>query len=90
MDYIYHLAIIILIYAVMTVSLDLLIGHAGILSMGHTAFYGIGAYATAILTAYAGWDWFPAMVVIAPRRLIVFGDVRQMKGRALAAEQTVL
>jgi hypothetical protein len=29
-------------------------------------------------------------VVITPRRLIVFGDVRQMKGRALAAEQTVL
>jgi branched-chain amino acid transport system permease protein len=62
MDYAYHLTIVILIYAVMTVSLDLLIGHAGILSMGHAAFYGIGAYTTAILTAYAGWDWFPALM----------------------------
>jgi branched-chain amino acid transport system permease protein len=62
MDYLFHLCIVILIYSIMTVSLDLLIGHTGILSFGHAAFYGIGAYATAILTVYAGWDWFPAMV----------------------------
>jgi ABC-type branched-subunit amino acid transport system permease subunit len=62
MDYLFHLTIIILIYSIMTVSLDLMIGHTGILSFGHAAFYGIGAYATAILTVYAGWDWFPAMI----------------------------
>jgi len=39
-----------------------LIGHTGILSFGHAAFYGIGAYATASLTVYAGWDWFSAMI----------------------------
>jgi branched-chain amino acid transport system permease protein len=62
MDYAFHLLIVILIYSTMTVSLDLLIGHTGILSFGHAAFYGIGAYATAILTVYAGWDWFPAVI----------------------------
>lgn len=62
MDYAFHLLVIILIYSTMTVSLDLLIGHTGILSFGHAAFYGIGAYATAILTVYAGWNWFPAMI----------------------------
>lgn len=62
MDYLLHLLVVILIYATMTVSLDLLIGHTGILSFAHAAFYGIGAYATAILTVYAGWDWFPAMI----------------------------
>ena len=62
MDYALHLLVVILIYSTMTVSLDLLIGHTGILSFGHAAFYGIGAYGTAILTVYAGWDWLPAIV----------------------------
>jgi branched-chain amino acid transport system permease protein len=38
-----------------------LIGHAGILSFAHASFYGIGAYVTAMLTVYAGWDWLPAV-----------------------------
>ena len=62
MDYTLHLVVLVLIYASLVVSLDLLIGHTGILSFGHAAFYGIGAYATAALTVYAGWDWFSAMV----------------------------
>jgi branched-chain amino acid transport system permease protein len=62
MDYAEHLLIVIMLYGAMTVSLDLMIGHTGILSFGHAAFYGIGAYATAILTVYAGWNWFPAML----------------------------
>ena len=62
MDYVIHLAIVILLYAALTVSLDLLIGHTGIFSFAHAALYGIGAYATAILTVYAGWNWFPAML----------------------------
>lgn len=43
------------ILAMFTLSLDLLIGQAGILSLGHAAFFGIGAYAAAFL-ALAGWD----------------------------------
>jgi branched-chain amino acid transport system permease protein len=62
MDYVLHLATLIAIYAALTVSLDLLIGHIGLLTFAHAAFYGIGAYTTAILTAYAGWNWFPAML----------------------------
>lgn len=62
MDYALHLVVIILIYASLVVSLDLLIGHTGILSFAHAAFYGIGAYATASLAVYAGWDWFSATV----------------------------
>lgn len=62
MDYVLHLLIVICIYVSLTVSLDLLIGHAGILSFGHAAFFGIGAYTTAILCVFAGWGWFPAMI----------------------------
>ena len=62
MDYVLHLAVVIAIYIALTATLDLLIGHAGIHSFAHAAFFGIGAYATAILTVYAGWNWFPAML----------------------------
>lgn len=62
MDYTLHLVVLVLIYASLVVSLDLLMGHTGILSFAHAAFYGIGAYATASLTVYGGWDWFSAMM----------------------------
>ena len=62
MDYSIHLLTVIALYVGLTISLDLMIGHTGILSLAHAAFFGIGAYATAILTVYAGWNWFPAMI----------------------------
>lgn len=34
------------------VSLDLILGYAGILSLGHAAFFGIGAYAAGLLAAH--------------------------------------
>jgi len=48
MEYLTHLAILFFIYAILGVSLNLLVGYTGLLSSAHAAFYGIGAYATAI------------------------------------------
>jgi branched-chain amino acid transport system permease protein len=36
-------------FGVIAMSLDLLMGYAGMVSFGHAAFYGLGAYATAVL-----------------------------------------
>ena len=44
----------ILIVALAALSLDLVLGYAGILSLGHAAFFGVGAY-TAGLLAANGW-----------------------------------
>jgi branched-chain amino acid transport system permease protein len=44
----------ILIVALFALSLDLILGYAGILSLGHAAFFGVGAY-TAGLLAVLGW-----------------------------------
>src|SRR4051794_9120717 len=41
-------------YGLFALSLDLLLGYAGILSLGHATFFGVGAY-TAGLLARAGW-----------------------------------
>ncbi|MCP4996469.1 MAG: branched-chain amino acid ABC transporter permease [Gammaproteobacteria bacterium] len=48
--------------AILAVSLNLLMGYAGQISLGHAAFFGIGAYSSAILTTRYGWNPWPAMV----------------------------
>jgi len=39
----------ILIYILFALSLDLILGYAGIITLGHSAFYAIGAYTAAIM-----------------------------------------
>ena len=43
----------ILIYALAAVSLDLILGYAGMASLGHGAFLGVGAYAVGVLAFHA-------------------------------------
>lgn len=50
------------IYVILAVSLDLLMGYAGQISVGHAAFFAIGAYVSGILTARYGVSPLPAMV----------------------------
>ncbi|UJX41501.1 branched-chain amino acid ABC transporter permease [Desulfovibrio sp. JY] len=52
----YYLSICILgcLSAIIAVGLNLLMGYAGQISLGHAAFYGIGAYVTAICTTRLG------------------------------------
>ncbi len=51
----YHSVLILIgIYGIMAVGLSLLMGYAGQVSLGHAAFYGLGAYATAIGTTRYG------------------------------------
>jgi len=54
----YHLHTLIMagIFAVLALSLNLLLGYTGQLSLGHAAFFGIGAYATGLLTVKVGWS----------------------------------
>ena len=49
MTYFLHILILIGIYVILSVSLNLLAGYTGILSVAHAAFYGIGAYVVALL-----------------------------------------
>jgi branched-chain amino acid transport system permease protein len=46
----------IVIYAIFAMSLDLLVGYCGLISLGHAAFFGVAAYATAMLADKAGVD----------------------------------
>jgi branched-chain amino acid transport system permease protein len=46
----------VLVMVLFALSLDLILGFAGIVSLGHAAFFGIGAYTAALLTLRWGWQ----------------------------------
>ena len=67
----------IMLMAVFAMSLDLLVGFAGLVSLGHTAFFGIGAYALMLLSPhYAAaslWLTLPVSVAAAALGALVIG-----------------
>ena len=54
MNYLLHILIFIFIYIILSVSLNLISGYTGLVSVAHAAFYGIGAYAVALLALNLG------------------------------------
>jgi branched-chain amino acid transport system permease protein len=51
------------IYAILALSLNVILGQAGMFNMGHAAFFAIGAYVTAILNTAYGWPVFLTLPV---------------------------
>jgi branched-chain amino acid transport system permease protein len=60
------------ITAIFAISLDLIMGYAGLVSLGHAAYFGLGAY-TAGLVAKAGWGEPLSGLLIAAAVTGVFG-----------------
>ncbi|PNU19152.1 branched-chain amino acid ABC transporter permease [Geothermobacter hydrogeniphilus] len=56
---------LIAIYVIIVVGLNLFIGYAGQISLGHAAFFGLGAYGSAIATVTFGLPAWPAMAGVA-------------------------
>lgn len=46
----------ILITIIFAISLDLILGFAGIVTLGHAAYFGVGAYTAGMLSAHLGWN----------------------------------
>jgi branched-chain amino acid transport system permease protein len=51
------------IYIILVASLDLIYGYTGLVSLGHAAFFGIGAYACGILQTKLGFSFLPALLL---------------------------
>lgn len=62
-EFLSHILVITSIFAVLAVSLDVSVGHTGLISLTHAAFYGIGAYATAVVTTEFGEGVFSGLLV---------------------------
>ena len=88
MDYYLHIFVMSEIYAVLALSLALIVGFSGQVSMGHAAFYGIGAYVSAILSTKFGipfWGTFWASGAAAALVSWAIGKlVLRLRGHVLA------
>jgi branched-chain amino acid transport system permease protein len=75
-------------YSVAAIGLNLLTGYNGQVSIGHGAFFGLGAYTTAILMEHNGWQFLPTLPVVVVVALIAgaaFGfPALRLKGLYLA------
>lgn len=54
MEYVAHIIVMAGIFVILTMSLNLLVGYTGMPVMGHSAFFCVGAYTSALLTLNAG------------------------------------
>jgi branched-chain amino acid transport system permease protein len=82
------LAVRMAINAVIVLGLNLLIGFAGQISLGHAGFLGIGAYASAVLPTHFGWHPLAAMAAGAAATgilaALVARPIFKLKGHYLA------
>ena len=62
----------VLVYAIVLLGLNILTGYNGQISLGHGAFYAIGAYVAAILMEHAGWPYW-ATLPVAGIACFIFG-----------------
>lgn len=68
-SYLFHLLVIAVIWSILATSLNLVLGYTGLLSLAHGAFFGLGAYCSALLVTKAEWNFWatipPAMALAA-------------------------
>ena len=57
------IATLILIYAMLAIGLNIVVGLAGLLDLGFVGFYAVGAYTYALLAQGAGWGFWQALPV---------------------------
>ena len=60
MNYAVQIAETFCVYAILGITLNLVLGYTGLLSLSHAAFFGGGAYVTALLMLDLGWGYLPA------------------------------
>lgn len=83
-SYMIRIATLALMYIIIALSLNLLTGFLGVMSLGHAAFWGIGAYTGAILSTRYGWGMgacmAAAVVVCGCFGLLLGAPVMKLKG----------
>jgi branched-chain amino acid transport system permease protein len=63
MNYLFHLTIYFCIYAIIALSLNLVVGYCGLLTIAHAGFFAIGSYTYALVTLKLGWGFIPAVLL---------------------------
>ncbi|MDQ7093312.1 branched-chain amino acid ABC transporter permease [Desulfosporosinus sp. PR] len=70
-SYIMHIAVTIAIYGILVLGLELVLGQTGLFSLGHAAFYGMGAYTSALIVMSLGLPiWIGAIGAVVASGLL--------------------
>src|SRR6266540_5032901 len=72
-------AIDVVVFAIACMGLNILVGHTGLVSFGHGAWFGLGAYAAALSQRY----WFPGDVILPMLFAMLFVAVTALLSGAL-------
>ncbi len=64
-NYILHVMARLFVYVLVALGLNLLVGYAGQVSLGHAAFFAIGAYTAAVLAESWRWSFVPCVLAAA-------------------------
>jgi len=86
-NYVVHVLSLAVIFAIAALGMQLLLGYAGLLSIGQAAFLGAGAYASALLTKQAHWPFaaaFAAAGLISAALSLVLVPITRLRGIYLA------
>ena len=63
MAYLLHLIVLVEIYAILAISFELIAGQAGMFSIAHASFFGLGAYSSAIASLHLKTSFFPGLLI---------------------------
>jgi len=69
---IFHLLVLITLYSILSISLNLAVGVTGLFNLGHAAFFGIGAYTSALLSMAGVPFWLALLAGVGMASLIAF------------------
>jgi branched-chain amino acid transport system permease protein len=70
-QYTLFVANLMLLYIILALGLNILVGFAGLLAFANAAIYGIGAYGTALLQVHWGWSFWAAAPVGAVLAMVI-------------------
>ena len=62
-NYSLHLLILFDIYLIVALSLNVIVGYVGLLTLAHAAFFGVGAYTYAVTALLLDWGFIPAALL---------------------------
>lgn len=62
-SYILRIMVMVALYSILSISLNYIVGNLGEISLGHAAFYAIGAFTSVYLTKKCGINYFPAAII---------------------------
>lgn len=79
------LAVDVLVFGLLAMSLDFVLGYAGLVSFGHAAFFGLGAYATALTLLYVSRTIWLALIfsVLAAGLFALLVSYVSIRGRGI-------